>query len=881
MVPGIKERSFSSTSVPVSTRTRSKLNLKGEIVPPILRTTLEFSIKRSKVKSKAHSSSPVNRQLVEDAVRSLIPTPLPHPPVKIHFGPASLQEVQLGEIIRRFSLIMTDKENLTSDITRLFGLINRINTKLDSHQPNADPPVLLTEFDLPRLFERMSEASKSLQSIETQTYRLYSEQEVNETHGQFVFGLEENLDVVYAKANSLKTSFESQKSSSSLIKRKAIDLPQFNGDSSNWAEFKDQFDAAFHNDKSLPDSVKLQNLKNLMVKGSPPSQILSGFTITNENYAIAYQELTSRYEKKRELFFSYMDSIQALSQLKNQGGLQNMIDTMKSTMQKIQTLGMPTETWSPVMVYYIYRLLDPSSRREVEKAYPQNSVPKFEDVLKTLLPLAIAHDAARVKSSFSHQSLPEEGNRQTHSNNNGESSSSSASSTNQKDGGQKCFICKSRDHWSVYCEVLRKLPTVSQRLKLLREKKLCEKCVNEHPTTSCRRNSKCRTPGCAETHLQFLCPLNCSSSQPVTPSSSFSSSSDAPKGREILPTALVHLLDENGEPILFRGLVDGCSQISIISENAMSLLRIPRKKSNVTIIGTGVVESQSKGATRITVRSLQNPNWEGTVDFQIIPRVAKQHPDPTSVVKADQWFHLSALQGQLADPTFSEPGKVDFILSSGVYSLIKKKGLIKGEEDEPIAESTELGWLVFGSTTTAIAASKEDNDRLVLLSEVASCFHQGASKREPKAKARQWDLPRYSTSVRSPILSAPPYEIVKGKTPVEIKQPVDSSKSEGTSLHSGIQISIPLVESKVLAHPIPGSSQQIGLNDKTKDVSSHLSGIGNQPSFSNPPLNPRAMEFYSWDPSWSSNPSIPPSQFYHEWWMSKFGPDAEIQVTSP
>lgn len=59
------------------------------------------------------------------------------------------------------------------------------------------------------------------------------------------------------------------------------------------------------------------------------------------------------------------------------------------------------------------------------------------------------------------------------------------------------------------------------------------------------------------------------------------------------------------------------------------------------------------------------------------------------------WKHLNKLQ--LADPEFRVAKHVDVLFGVDIYAIIVKDGLRKGKINEPIAQNSALGWLIFGA----------------------------------------------------------------------------------------------------------------------------------------------------------------------------------------
>lgn len=67
---------------------------------------------------------------------------------------------------------------------------------------------------------------------------------------------------------------------------------------------------------------------------------------------------------------------------------------------------------------------------------------------------------------------------------------------------------------------------------------------------------------------------------------------------------------------------------------------------------------------------------------------------PFIKIERRNWLHLKGLQ--LANNEFTSPNSIDIILSTDVYVQIIEGGLVKGDENSPIAQKTKLGWIVSG-----------------------------------------------------------------------------------------------------------------------------------------------------------------------------------------
>jgi len=321
--------------------------------------------------------------------------------------------------------------------------------------------------------------------------------------------------------------------------------------------------------------------------------------------------------------------------------------------------------------------------------FNDNSVPRIKDLLDFLLPFARAYSATQKKTpsqpssaSSSRSSLPTATNRQPQFKEEKPKQQSSSSHN-------KCHFCQEPGHFVYQCKQLIE-NSVPQRNKLVTEKKLCTNCLRSHPGVNCRSTKSCQK--CKGHHHTLLCS---SSSAATLHSSTFNN--------DLLPTVVIEMLDGNGHPHQCRGLVDSGSQLNLITDDLASTLKLPRTKSHISLSGTGSVSCGSNnGEVNIKARSLVNPSYSFNFNSIIMSNLTSDHPQK-SISEDMEWNHLDSLP--LADPSYREKGRIDFILGSGVCAQIKTGGFIRISPHEPIGEETELGWIVYGRTATTTPTS--------------------------------------------------------------------------------------------------------------------------------------------------------------------------------
>lgn len=86
-----------------------------------------------------------------------------------------------------------------------------------------------------------------------------------------------------------------------------IEIPEVNGSYNQWHSFKDLFIETIHNYFSIPKCQKMQHLKMKLRGGA--EKLVQHLKVSAENYDSCWDILTHRYNNKRLLFTSYMNTI--------------------------------------------------------------------------------------------------------------------------------------------------------------------------------------------------------------------------------------------------------------------------------------------------------------------------------------------------------------------------------------------------------------------------------------------------------------------------------------------------------------------------------------------------------------------------------------------
>jgi len=161
--------------------------------------------------------------------------------------------------------------------------------------------------------------------------------------------------------NSLRVSHSS---ASDAIKLPTIQPPTFSGNLEDWSSFFDTFNALFHNNASLTDVQRLHYLKSSVL--GPAADIIKNFSITADNYKVAYEELVRHYENKGFTIQSHIRSLLQTPKIAvaSASELRKLHHHVASHVRALRALGQPVIHWDAWLVTLICGQLDSSTAGE-------------------------------------------------------------------------------------------------------------------------------------------------------------------------------------------------------------------------------------------------------------------------------------------------------------------------------------------------------------------------------------------------------------------------------------------------------------------------------------------------------------------------------------
>lgn len=161
----------------------------------------------------------------------------------------------------------------------------------------------------------------------------------------------------------------------------------------------------------------------------------------------------------------------------------------------------------------------------------------------------------------------------------------------------------------------------------------------------------------------------------------------------LLATAYAYMTDGFGTRHRCRLLCDPGSQVSFMTFKLFHTLALRRQKGELHVAGVGSSSPiYTRGRAVVRLSSTIDITFGEEIDFHLLDSITS--PTPVTNIADSCWTHLRSLP--LADPTFGSTGRIDALLGADVWGTIIQDGITRGSPDEPWAQCTRLGWIVFG-----------------------------------------------------------------------------------------------------------------------------------------------------------------------------------------
>ncbi|XP_073820368.1 uncharacterized protein [Musca autumnalis] len=471
----------------------------------------------------------------------------------------------------------------------------------------------------------------------------------------------------------------------------SLKLPNFDGKYSEYQRFITAFYNIVHENPSISIIEKFNYLLNCLL--GPALAVVEPYQVCEENYEKALQRLQERYDNKVLIFLEHIESLFNVPQMKKSDSvsLRHLIDTVSAVRGSLLSLGSEADVMNAILVHLVLSKVDNETKDNYDEKQDFKSLPSWDlcyELLSRRCQFLESHRKRTelVENVVSNKPKSPKFNRSAHT---------------LVNSNSNCSYCNSSEHNISTCSSFANI-VVSERFNFVKRSGHCINCLRKgHMVSMCPSNSRCRV--CDSAHHTILHIF----SNPDQPSSS-NSNSNSPQPstsgnpvslvarsfkRAIIPTAQILMKDYCGNFQTVRALLDSCSELNFISEEAAKRLKLKFRPFSQEISGIGEVRTAIKFSVDTTIKSRSN-SFMWSLTFAVTKNISSRQPG--ELINTSQWKISQNIE--LADPLYYKPKPIDVLLSAEVFFDLLLDGKISFGNGLPCLTNTVFGWIVGGSS---------------------------------------------------------------------------------------------------------------------------------------------------------------------------------------
>ncbi|XP_043498454.1 uncharacterized protein LOC122521768 [Polistes fuscatus] len=224
----------------------------------------------------------------------------------------------------------------------------------------------------------------------------------------------------------------------------------------------------------------------------------------------------------------------------------------------------------------------------------------------------------------------------------------------------RCSLCK-RSHYTSECEQLLKAKP-EERRKIIEQAGLCTNCLRDN-----RKIDACQAGTCRKCKGRHNTLLHLDEESATVKCGHLKL--DRVPLPTILLTAVVSLLDRDGNPHKCRVLLDSGAEANFLKIEFANKLRLPKQTVDIPI--AGINETGTNVNKIIVTTMLTSPAHQVLSEELIIPGNI-----------------------QLADPDFAKPSEIDAIIGIEIFCSLWRAGQIVQLNETLAVQNKRLGWIV-------------------------------------------------------------------------------------------------------------------------------------------------------------------------------------------
>lgn len=476
------------------------------------------------------------------------------------------------------------------------------------------------------------------------------------------------------------------------VKLPQLKLPQFDGSYEKWPTFRDMFNSIIHTDDSIDTIAKFQYLQGSLT--GEALKVVEGLEVSIENYESAWNLLVKRYQNKILMIDKHIAGIVDYPKIvkEDQEALRKLIDSTRSHMRSLIALEQPVDKWDRILIYLVSGQLDAVSKREWEKGRKgHEKLPSMEEFLDFLEEHYLYLEKINTQGTLANNT------HATKSAGKRKGDTSSLSHTSVMKGN--CPLCQ-KEHALYACKSFLEL-SIPARIEQVRKKKICLNCLRSgHFAANCK-SQKCRK--CSKLHNTLLHIENTESADKGDgeDKSAHKSQGDGNSTKEIvsahtaatnsvyqlLPTARVKIIDENGQIHRCNTLLDSGSQSNFMTTSLRNKLGLRTSRVDLSVACINQSRIKIVETTKATIGSIHS-KYKEELTFLVVPRITTHLPNESLDIEAANIPN----DIPLADPEFHKPKRIDLLIGVDLFWDL----ICHEPTRHPHLCKTKLGYIVSG-----------------------------------------------------------------------------------------------------------------------------------------------------------------------------------------
>lgn len=497
----------------------------------------------------------------------------------------------------------------------------------------------------------------------------------------------------------------------SVIKLPRINLPVFSGLFSEWQSFKDSFNSLVIEDQNINNLSKLHYLKSSVTDEA--LDLICNVQITSDNFQVAWNLLTNRYDNRRAIVTAHINAIFSLEPLKKESaaGLLHIYNTVQKHLSALKNLNRPTTEYNDILINRLINLFDPKTQRDWEMSLASSTeCPTYSDLEKFLLERIRVLEAIPSMNPIATSTPKPSSQSNLKIDKKFKRPNINAHLTSAKE--EICILCK-KNHFLYNCPIFKE-KSIADKYSYAKNNKICTNCLRFcHKTNDCKSKFSClkckrrhhtllhrEVPNEAHAEVEVKTETTQKSTgfqivDPLSIQTHYSNTNPINSKNVLLATARVWIISPSKRAIRVRALLDPGSTWSFISNDLAELIGSAVKpiSASLSVLG-GVSLGTATSAIEIGISPVANGEPIFETNALIIPKVTSYLPELR--INFDNWAHLQGLT--LADDPFNDD-PIHVLIGAEMYSQFILDGLKKGKVNEPIAVNTIFGWVLLGQSS--------------------------------------------------------------------------------------------------------------------------------------------------------------------------------------